>query len=91
MNIIEHVTALLTEPVKVNLGYGRSWDFIPGLECFACKGTGYVVLHGAPPSRFGPRMDAGCPECHRDPRRFLDERVTAKMVQLVLRANPHLR
>jgi hypothetical protein len=91
MNVIEHVSALLAEPVKVDLGHGRHEDLMPGPECRTCKGTGYVVLHGAPPSRFGPRLDPGCPACHRDPLRWLSERVQAKMVQLVLRSNPELR
>lgn len=86
-----HVAALLAEPVLVSLGHGRFEPHIPGPDCPACKGTGYVILHGAPPSRFGPRMDAGCPSCRRSPQHWLGEVCTAKMVQLTLRDHPELR
>lgn len=86
-----HVAALLAEPELIDIGNGRREPRIPGPDCHSCKGTGYVMLHGAPISRYGPRMDAGCPSCRRSPNHWLGEVCVAKMVQIVLRDHPELR
>jgi hypothetical protein len=86
----EWVKGLLAEARQVNHA-GCYFDFIPGPDCDCCKGTGYSVMHGAPPKRYGPTLNPYCFSCGRKPDTWLHERVTAKAVQIVLREHPELR
>ncbi len=59
---------------------GRRYFRIPGPDCDACGGTGWSVVHGLPRGRDGlPHMNGYCFACHRDPQKFITDRLSAML------------
>jgi hypothetical protein len=57
---------------------GMRYDVIPGKpDCWECRNTGYVIMHGAPWRRGVPRFDYPC-ECGRDPIQHLHDECVRK-------------